>query len=417
MSAPPSVPSTPAARVAHSGPERWLSSPVRRTLLMLGGALLLATLSAALWMDAAESFGRPADWTWIVERRLIEWLPWVLMFEPLIWFARRLNRWTRSGAVAVLLHVPLSFGVALGMTELDAVLADAMMPDPPWAEERGEPRPGPSAPDQGSERRGPRPRSARSMWGRFRTERGILVYWALLGVGWSLHSYLRNREQERRAVDLELRSATLERELARAQLGNLQSRLHPHFLFNALHSVGGLVRNGEEQAALSTLSNVGGLLRAMLELGDRTEVALGAELELVERYLDVERIRLGERLRVETSFEPGAAGAMVPTLILLPLVENTIKHGIAPRREGGVVSLSARRVGDQVELVVSDDGPGFPPAVLAGDQPESERAHIGLANTRERLAAHYGGAAALELDNPPGGGARAVLRLPFRSAT
>jgi sensor histidine kinase YesM len=255
------------------------------------------------------------------------------------------------------------------------------------------------------------------MWTRFRTERGVLVYWALLGLGWSVHSYLRTRDQERRAVELELRSANLERELARAQLGNLQSHLHPHFLFNALHSVGGLVRNGEEQAALSTLSNVGGLLRSMLELGERTEVTLGEELELIERYLEVERIRLGDRLKVETTTEPGVAEALVPTLILLPLVENTIKHGIAPRREGGVLSLSARREGDQVVIEVCDDGPGFPPAVLAGSGPASERTPIGLSNTRERLAVHCGDAAALELENPAGGGARAVLRLPFRRAT
>ena len=407
----------PSLRAVRPGAERWLASAPRRTLLMVAGGLLLASLSAALWVDAAQSFGRPVDWTWILQRRLVEWLPWVLLFEPLVWFSRRLSAWTRSGTLAVLLHVPLSFGVALAMTELDAVLARSLLPDPPWADARVLDSEGGEPGRRGRPDSLYRGRSGRGPWGRYRTERGILLYWVLLGIGWSVHSYLRNRDQERRAVDLELRSANLERELARAQLGNLQSHLHPHFLFNALHSVGGLVRHGEEQAALSTLANVGGLLRAMLELGSRTELTLGEELELVERYVDVERIRLGERLRVEIAFEPGAADARVPTLVLLPLVENAIVHGIAPRREGGVLSLSARREGAQVLIEVRDDGPGFPAGVLAGGGAASERTPIGLANTRERLAAHYGDDASLELENPAQGGARALLRLPLRSAT
>jgi signal transduction histidine kinase len=421
LSAP--EPTTPASTL-----ERWLESTPRRLLLIAAGVLLLAGASTVLWADAASTFDRPPEWGYTLGRRLVEWLPWVFLFEPIVWIGRLIARWTGRVWLAIALHAPLSLGLALGMAELDGRLSRALLGPPPWEAwreemraERGWPerdrseRGGPERDAEGERGRGFRG-ERRGPWDRFRIERGMLLYWVVLGLGWGAHTYRRNREEERRAAGLELRNTRLERELVGAQLGNLRSQLHPHFLFNALHSIGGQIRERDEQAALTTLSNVGGLLRALLEQGEKREVPLVEELELMERYLDVERVRLGERLAVESHFEPGIGNALVPALILLPLVENAIKHGLAPRAERGHLSLTTRRDADEVWLEVRDDGPGFPAKALgSGGAAEGGRTHIGLRNARERLAAHYGDAAALELSNAEGGGARVRVRIPYHT--
>ena len=142
----------------------------------------------------------------------------------------------------------------------------------------------------------------------------------------------------------------------------------------------------------------------------------GAELSLSEHYLDIERIRFGDRLETVTHVEPGLGNATVPALVLLPLLENAVQHGIAPRSDGGRLGLDIRREGRRICMTVSDDGPGFPDDILGGDEATrapGERPHIGLENTRARLTMLYGEAGTLTLENPPEGGARVVVRVPL----
>ena len=321
----------------------------------------------------------------------------------------------------LILHAVLSIGVAQLVNEADWRLSDALFQRPDWATRRGS-----RAGGEGAENRGPFPDSPRrgrgGIWGRNRyprpyvLETGILMYWLLLGVGWGARSFLRQRDQERHGAGLELRAARLEAELSGAQLARLESQLHPHFLFNALHSVGGLVRSGEDESALSTLSAIGGLLRATLEHGGAQEVTLAEELNLSESYLDIERIRFGDRLETVTHVEPGLRTVTVPAMVLLPLLENAVQHGISPRPEGGQLELDIRRDGRSLLMTVSDDGPGFADAVLEGDEvtkAPGDPPHIGLENTRSRLAMLYGEDGTLTLENPPEGGARVVVRVPL----
>lgn len=261
-------------------------------------------------------------------------------------------------------------------------------------------------------------RRRRGRMGGPRIELGVLLYLVILGMGWGARSYLDERDTERLAAHLKLRAARLETELSSAKISSLEGQLQPHFLFNALHSVGGLIRSKQSAEALTTLSALGGLLRATLEHGSEPEVEFEQELALAEQFLEIESIRLGERLQVETHIATGLSSARVPALLLLPLVENAVKYAVAPRPEGGCVELRARRKGEQLHLTVSDDGPGFPEHVLQGEaRDEGERSPIGIENTRARLATLYGETASLELHSPPGGGATVHVKLPFSEMT
>jgi signal transduction histidine kinase len=403
-------PQPPSDRPAPPAFEAWLSSPWRRTLLVWAAAGAVALVTTLLWADAIAGVGREVDWGYLFRRRMLEWGLWALAFEPLVALSGLLARWLKPVALLVVVHGALSVGTGLVLHEADRHLAETWLGSPGQdrapAERRGfDPTSPHRPPPPWAERIAARARLSRNL----RAQSGIAIYWLIIGLGWAGRSFLRHRDQERRAQDLELRASKLEADLSSAQLSQLEAQLHPHFLFNALHSVGGLVRGGRNEQALSTLAALGDLLRATLEHGATPEVCLADELDLVETYLDVEHIRLGERLEVNMQAEPETGQAKLPALMLLPLVENAVKHAIAPRTEGGRIELHARREGDQVVIELRDDGPGFPPAVLSGAGPAT--GGIGLSNTRARAEAFFG-PQALTLDNPEGGGARVVLRVP-----
>ncbi len=226
----------------------------------------------------------------------------------------------------------------------------------------------------------------------------LLTYGVLVGAFWALDYHRRFRERELTASQLEAR-------LAQAHLQALRTQLHPHFLFNTLNAISVLVLKGESQCAIRMLSRLSELLRLTLESGGAQEVTLREELGFLERYLEIERVRFQDRLTVQTEVEPEALGAAVPNLLMQPLVENAVRHGIAERVEPGTIRVAARRRGGLLRLEVTDTGPGFPARVVDG---------IGLSNTRARLERLYGGDARLELGSAPGGGARVVVEIPFR---
>ncbi len=200
----------------------------------------------------------------------------------------------------------------------------------------------------------------------------------------------------------------LQASLADARLHALAAELQPHFLFNSLNGIAALVRD-EPDRAEAMLVSLSGLLRATLGTGQPAEVSLGAELERLAMYLEVQRMRFGPRLVIEQSIDPAALPAAVPTLALQPLVENAITHGISPRRGRGRLQITARRSGDRLELAVSDDGVGLP-----ADGVRRER--VGLGNTRARLDAMFGGQYQLELAAAEGGGTVVSITVPFQVA-
>lgn len=405
-----------------TGLEGWLRAPLKCALLLLGCVLLLAAAATFQYYDAFGDWHPPI--ASLFERQLLYWLIWGLVGVPIFGFALWLIRRTKHWALFLLVQVPVSYLVVsqLGDFQRSAEYTLLGHPElPPWMERRFERERARSSeerdrvPNDGehSERR---PRRG------FRPGRGfppvaLFTYWAILGFGAAAQSYLGTRKSERRAVGLELAAATLETRLTRAQVEALRSQLHPHFLFNALHSIGGLVRSGQEATALTTLAALGDLLRTTLDQGEVQEVTLRAELAVAESYLEIERIRLGDRLRVSVEAAEDVLDAKVPTLLLLPLVENAIQHGVAGRTAGGLVAISAHRAGEELVIVVEDDGPGFPESMLQnGASEDATRNHIGVANTRERLRILYGERHVLALENPSGGGARVTIRVPWSTA-
>jgi signal transduction histidine kinase len=240
----------------------------------------------------------------------------------------------------------------------------------------------------------------------------FVTYWLIVGAALALTYYARYHASALRSARLEAQAARLELGLAEARVQALRTELNPHFFFNALNAVSGLVRRGENDQAVQMLARLGELLRLTLDRDLAPEIPLGSELALLDRYLDIERVRFGDRLTVDIGMDPPAEDAQVPALILQPLVENAIRHGITKCPGPGRIQILARRVGATLELSVRDTGEG-----LAARDLTMRREGIGLSNTRARLAAMYGDAAILRLENAPGGGALITLVIPWRAAS
>jgi two-component system, LytTR family, sensor kinase len=203
-------------------------------------------------------------------------------------------------------------------------------------------------------------------------------------------------------------TARLQTQLARAELVALRANLQPHFLFNALHAVGALVRARDHDGAVRVISELSELLRVQLRRNAPEEVSLREELAFVERYLSIEQVRFRDRLRVQWDVAPDAADAIVPRLLLQPLAENAIRHGIGRSSTASLVMIAAIRRGEWLEVTVADDGPG-PDA-------SANPSGLGLATARARLQHVYGPNAGVTLSRGQFGGAIAMARLPFRHA-
>jgi hypothetical protein len=206
----------------------------------------------------------------------------------------------------------------------------------------------------------------------------------------------------------ELRAAQLETQLTAARLGALQSQLRPHFLFNTLNMIAEQVHT-DPAGADAMITRLGVLLRSSFALRDAQEVELREELELLRCYLDIMRQRFHDRLTIEMDIHPNALDALVPHLVLQPLVENALRHGIERREEGGVLQIAVHPHLDTLDIEVRDNGPGL----TAGHTREG----TGVRNTRDRLVHLYGEAQRFTLGPRPGGGAIAAVMIPYRRAT
>lgn len=222
-----------------------------------------------------------------------------------------------------------------------------------------------------------------------------LIDWELLagmGVVALAHAVFYYRETQQRA----LREANLETRLIEAQLTALQQQLQPHFLFNTLHAISALMHR-DVNLADKVLVRLSDLLRITLDSGREREISLGREMEFIQKYLDIEKMRIGERLTVTTDIAPDTLDCVVPTLILQPLVENAIKHGIARHIELGTLAIQSSKRDGMLTLTVADNGPGPVTADMV------RHGGIGLSNTRARLHHHFGDDGRLYLDRRPDG--------------
>jgi two-component system, LytTR family, sensor kinase len=209
------------------------------------------------------------------------------------------------------------------------------------------------------------------------------------------------------------RTLLAEKSAREAELRALRYQIHPHFLFNTLNAISTLVIQGQSTAAVSMISRLADFLRATLDDKSANEVSLEEELFLTEQYFEIEKTRLGERLTVKIKLDPTLLSCMVPHLVLQPLVENAIRHGIAPRPGSGQVTISVAKADGRARITVSDDGLGK----AARPTPAENSLGIGLVNTDKRLRELYGDNYEFELRWPESGGCEAIIEVPFRRGT
>jgi signal transduction histidine kinase len=232
-------------------------------------------------------------------------------------------------------------------------------------------------------------------------DKELLVYAIIVVISHAADYYQRYREGELRA--------------SQAQLQALKMQLHPHFLFNALHSISALVHT-DPDAADKMIARLGDFLRLTLESSAAQVVPLRQEIEFLNCYLEIERIRFRDRLTTLIDADPQVLDCRVPNLILQPIVENAIRHGVSQRSAPGHVEVRAARAGASLRLEVRDNGRGLPEGAAAASAPSPKGGGVGLANTRARLQRLYGAAYRFDLSNSPAGGAVVTLEIPLQDS-
>jgi two-component system LytT family sensor kinase len=308
---------------------------------------------------------------------------WALATPFVLWSAARLsierNNWLRSS----LLHVPLSILLSVFITALGHIVLWLY-----WGYPVG------------------KPFSFASM-SRFvvaNFSEGIGIYMLIALTSYSFDYYRRYREGQ-------LRTLQLEAQLSQAQLQALKMQLHPHFLFNTLHSISALL-NKDVDSARKMITRLGDFLRLTLENSGSQEVTLQQEMEFLSCYLEIERIRFQNRLVTRLDVPSQTLLAKVPNLILQPIVENAIRHGIAPRSTPGLIEIEAKQLNGALRIQVRDNGPGLPQHRTSENLLKKG---LGLANTETRLERLYGADHLFDLSNNPAGGLIVTLELPFHT--
>jgi two-component system LytT family sensor kinase len=243
--------------------------------------------------------------------------------------------------------------------------------------------------------------SATLQWIVFNSSENYGIYGLVLLLNQVFRYYRRYREGE-------LRASQLETQLTQAQLQALKMQLHPHFLFNTLHSISALLHRDPDTAD-RMIARLGDFLRLTLDNSGAQEVSLQKELEFLKCYLDIERVRFQDRLTTSLDVEPRALDSNVPNLILQPIVENALRHGLS-HRSAGHLEISAKRYNGSLRIQVKDNGPGL--SAITRPKTANTREGLGLSNTRARLEQLYGGAHRFEIENAPGGGLVVTLEIP-----
>jgi hypothetical protein len=358
-----------------------------RQLLLLATAATVLGAGAAAWLYIIGSTGRePAPFLRTVAFVLPFWYLWALYVPLVVWMSRHhpIERgrvvWRSSTHVGLALlmsfvHTATRFGLQPGLRDAmegDSVRAAAVDPLLTLAV--------------------------------LELPFHLFIYGAVLGVTYVISYYRRLRERE-------LVATRLSAQLAQAQMQALRMQLNPHFLFNALNSIAMLVRDARRDTAVDTLEGLSDLLRYVLEDSADQEVRLEREIEFIRRYLAIEQIRFQDRLAVQIDAGNDTLEALVPNLVLQPIVENAIRHGMAAPVAASGVTVTARAEASSLRLGVLDDGPG-----LSGTPARRSGAGLGISNTRKRLAQLYGDSASLEVNERSPRGTAVTITLPFHTA-
>jgi two-component system, LytTR family, sensor kinase len=346
--------------------------------VLWGAGGLFDASQTVLFMHA---MGRRHPWL-IFATELVSWLPWVLATPLIIGLARRYPIFPRPRLSAVISHFWAFTIVGLVAEAWFAVLQVLFNP---WESSQAS--------------------TFEDAWRSslvFQFLTYLIVYALILGFTFWMDA------RERRARE-SMETERLSAALSKSQLAALRQQIEPHFMFNALHSITGLVRDHETEAAVSMIVGLSEFLRRGLEDSHRAQVSLTEEIEYLQRYLDLQKLRFGERLQVTIDISSELLAARVPNLLLQPLVENAIKHGIAKRATGGTVRISGVRENGILCLRIYNDAPDAP---IGWREPTKG---VGLSNLRTRLQILHGSASQLELKQADTGGVEVIVRLPFET--
>ena len=349
----------------------------------------------AIWtgiglIDASETVfpmraqGMHHHWVSLFVTLVLDWLPWALVTPLVIRLARRypLARTTDLARWALHLGAAVSIGV---ITSAWRATLELLLD--PWAD-----------PHQ--------PAFAALFFPKFYYGgllTCLLLYAFILAIDFALESRQRIARQQTEA-------AQLSEQLSRAQFEALRRQIEPHFMFNSLNAIAGLVRDGRNDDAVETIVALSEFLRHAAQDSQRPQVPLAQEVEHLRQYLEVQKARFAERLHVTLNIPAELLGAQVPSLILQPLVENAIKHGISKRAQGGEIQVAATQADGMLSLSVGNDGPALPADF------ETRRTGIGITNLRSRLQMLYGSAFKLTLRNQAAGGVQVSISLPLVGA-
>lgn len=359
-------------------------------LALLAAATLVGLLEAAQGYAGVSAMGGYISWRDALRSTMPSWYVLLALGPGILWLAQRFPFEPRRWHVALPIHLSAAVLFAFLHVALSSWLSQDVLnpqPDADWS------------------LRGSLPELLALY---FVLE--LVTYFAVV-VAYNAYDYSRRyREREAHAAQLALRTSRLEASLSSAKLESLRMQLNPHFLFNTLNAISVMAMKGERQGVVRMLMLLSDLLRLSLD-NNQPVVSLRDELEILDRYLEIENVRFRDRLTLERDVDPSVLDTEVPSLLLQPLVENAIRHGISRTPGPGVVRIEAESAGGFLELRVLDTGPGV------GRSQSRDGTGVGLANTRERLEQLYPGQHSLTLESRPEGGARATVRVPLRRYT
>ena len=346
-------------------------------------ALLGVIYAGPIYLEVeAEGHGHTA-WR-IFSWGILTWCAWAPLTPAMVWLARRYPLVGPSWKRSLLAHVPAFLVISSIHSALATIVVLAIKPFD----------------NMGA--------SPMSFWPRFLSRvpnsfgSDLLVYGGVIGVCYAIDYYRKYRERE-------LLATQLEAQLAQAQLDSLRMQLHPHFLFNTLNGIVGLVRDNKNQVAVNMLVGLSDLLRHALEHSDRQEVKLKEELNFINLYLNIQQMRFSDRLQLELDIDPRTQQALVPNLILQPLTENALRHGFGNSTASGTIGIRSRAENNRLQLVVFDNGAG-----LASNWQMKSSGGIGLANTAARLEQLYNGNHRMDIRNREGGGVEVIIEIPLK---
>jgi signal transduction histidine kinase len=347
----------------------------------------LALISFAAWTIVGVVFATPrfastGAWWPVLLSSLADWWAWGLLVPLIVAIDRSLPIAVNSLGTRFTVHIAIGLLTTLVYSYISAML-QAILRVMPWSDAVGS---------------GPLHEALKGglLW-------SLLVYLLVVG-GWQAVQYSQHY------LASQLRLERLERSFSEARLNALRMQLDPHFLFNALNTISSLVVS-QPKLARGMIEKLGDLLRLSLESGRRQQVRLGEELEFLGHYLAIQKTRFGDSLHVVIDVSASARAVMVPSLILQPLVENAIRHGLSPRPGGGTVWVQAAIDDDVLHITVDDDGVGL------GDNWTEDRVGLGLGVTRERIAMlHRTQGAGLLMGPREGGGTRVRVSIPVSTA-